>query len=642
MTRLPLLFQLTDEEKVKRERRKAQNREAAKRCREKRKRKQINEAEASELTREKNQKLAAEVRMLKQRYDYLMRFLQEHISGGHCHLVDRHEDQDDLAGNTYNLEEEQIHGCQHVEMQQQRLTDLSDRECVPCKRQRPLATARTDDLQVIERVDLQPELADTVTISLPHNSLTVEEAPRIADILCPLSSEDVSAILSDGIDLNLSDPSSDTNSPVNPTTLFSSFSDHPASTSFISLQNLSGTNSPCSSSFAISDGTSGLGTSLSFSDNGLSANQTSSALTNTLSSFSATTSNDISTYQQSDLSHSDFQHSSSFNSSGHYSNENLSEFSQAKNDFSSSSVFPSSFTTSSSSEPSGAPPHSSETQQSVFQTTNELQIKTEDNESMMNWSTPIPQPAIDTLIAFLTSDASGSRPDCLTHVDIPKESPQGHSFSPITPQCSPATLSPASVCPEIPQLEQQNLITDRVSPSSIAVAKFEQITPRVTPAWVSNTPVSSACLDSRIYPPSDPNIKIMPIPSTPGSSTSTVAYGNMAPTRFRTGVRRASTNVSFPSAPFQALPSSTPHGYTTQLSSSSSSASSSTLSPPPSVPSPSPSSSHEVPESPSILVGATSYYDDGRGYGHRMSPMGAMVFAHPSSAHLEDISSDEE
>ncbi|KAK3776002.1 hypothetical protein RRG08_043687 [Elysia crispata] len=644
----PKKYELTDEEKVKREKRKAQNRQAAKRCREKRKRNQLNEAEASELIREKNQKLAVEVRVLRQRYDYLMRFLQEHISDGRCKLVATNEVQD-LAGATCYTVQEQLQQ-QHQQQQQQRLAEHSNGEDVSYRRPRSCAAVEADGVQVVEWVNLPPDLTDTVTISLPHTPLHSEDAPRITHELRPLSSEDVSAILPDDIDLNLSDPCSDSSSPtLNPSNMFSSLSDQSTSTSSL-FQNAGGAFSPCSSSFAISDATSGLGTSLSFYSSDLSGNQASYSYANenlslgnaSSASFSAASTNDVAVYQQSNASRSEDQFSS-FPPNGQFSFDQLPNLPQTKNDFSSSTNFRSLFSNESHScETISESQFSNTSHQAGLHASTELQIKTEDDRSPAGWNTsfPFPQTTIETLIAILPNDANGSRPDNFT--DIPKDIPSKNYASHITPQCSPATLSPASVCPDLVQAEHQSLLTDRTSPSSVSTTNYEHLMQRGISAWSSCPPATAVCMDSSAGSPCDPGTKVMLTPMIPSSSNATCGSGNMILNKHRAGIRRSSTGVSFPGAPVQALAATMFHGYATQLSSSSSSASSSTLSPPPSVPSPSPSSSHEVPESPSILIGANGCCDDGRGFAQHLSPIGAIVSAHPSSAHLEDISSDED
>ena len=108
------------------------------------------------------------------------------------------------------------------------------------RRPRSCAAVEADGVQVVEWVNLPPDLTDTVTISLPHTPLHSEDAPRITHELRPLSSEDVSAILPDDIDLNLSDPCSDSSSPtLNPSNMFSSLSDQSTSTSSL-FQNAGG------------------------------------------------------------------------------------------------------------------------------------------------------------------------------------------------------------------------------------------------------------------------------------------------------------------------------------------------------------------------------------------------------------------
>ncbi|RUS73875.1 hypothetical protein EGW08_018361 [Elysia chlorotica] len=657
----PKKYELTDEEKVKRERRKAQNRQAAKRCREKRKRNQLNEAEASELIRENNQKLAAEVRVLRQRYDYLMRFLREHISDGRCKLA-AGNDLQVLTGATVCLDGEQqlqLHNHHHHPHQQPQPVESSSAEAESFTRPGSCAAVEVDGLQVVERVDLQPDMADTVTISLPHTPLHPVDAPRITHELRPLSSEDVSAILPDDIDLNLSDPSSDTSSPIlNPSTMFSSsLSDQLASTPTLFLQNAGTAYSPCSPSFAMSDTTSGLGSSLSFYNSDQSGNQTSysyanenhSLGNNSSAAFSATSTNDISSYQQPTASRPD-DHLSSIPLGGQFSFDQLQNLCQTKHDFSPSTNYRPLFPNESQScETLPVSQFPTTSHQAGHHASTGLQIKTEDGESVTGWNTPMsfPQTTIETLIAFLPNDASGTQTDAFTNVDIQIENTANNFVSHNTPQCSPVTLSPASVCPDSVQLEHQSVLADRTSPLSVATTSYEHLTQpqRGNPmfAWSPCPPAATVFLDSSASSPSDASTKVMHTPITPVSSNAT--YGGGSSTinhKPRAGIRRPSSGVSFHGASVHSLVATMLQSFTSQLSSSSSSASSSTLSPPPSVPSPSPSSSHEVPESPSILVGAGGCCDDGRGYAHHLSPMGPVLSAQQSSAHLEDISSDED
>ena len=609
--------------------------------------------QASELIREKNQQLSTEVRVLKQRYDYLKHLLHDHISCGHCQLVGTRTPKPQiLAGTTYCSEEriqqlQQQQQQQQEEQQQQQQQrqhqkqgrELVDAEChqIPCKRAKSCTATRSDSVQVVERV---PDVADTVSISLSHSLLNTDDAPKITPALCTLSSDEVSAILTDEIDLNMSDPSSDTSSPgLNPTALFSSLSDQSTSTSSFTpsfFHSMGGAYSPTSSSFGTSDATSGLGTSLSFSNTDLSGNHHNSSYSNenlslgTFStvSFPTASTNDISSIQQSNQPCGDSQPSPS-TSNGHFLSQQLT-FSRAKTNFSPSTSSPYPNRNHSSEQNAASSPYNGP-QQTELQMATEVPIKTEDGDSLVGWN-PF-QLNIENLLALLSSD-NGSRSENLTHALCAAENSTGCSLSPITPQCSPTTPSPASVWSDPPQLEHSRpSYTDSVSPSTRGI-----FTPRGTS---SKATTATVCIDTSARSPSDAGNKVMPTPViTKSLPSSTSGCGNMISFKPRAAIRRPSTGVYFPPGPpFHALTT-----YTTQLSSSSSSssASSSTLSPPPSVPSPSPSSSHEVPESPSILSGTAGYCEDGRGFGHHLSPVGVNASDYLSTAQLEDISSDDE
>ncbi|BFZ12458.1 hypothetical protein BsWGS_15497 [Bradybaena similaris] len=80
----PKSYELTEEEKAKRERRKAQNRRAAKKCREKRKMKTLSEAEKYRFVRDENQQLRNDVTYLKHKESVFRKFCVEHILHGQC------------------------------------------------------------------------------------------------------------------------------------------------------------------------------------------------------------------------------------------------------------------------------------------------------------------------------------------------------------------------------------------------------------------------------------------------------------------------------------------------------------------------------------------------------------------------------
>ncbi|CAG5114899.1 unnamed protein product [Candidula unifasciata] len=80
----PRSYELTEEEQAKRERRKAQNRRAAKKCREKRKMKTLSDAEKYRVVRDENQQLRNDVTYLRHKEAVFSKFCLEHILNGQC------------------------------------------------------------------------------------------------------------------------------------------------------------------------------------------------------------------------------------------------------------------------------------------------------------------------------------------------------------------------------------------------------------------------------------------------------------------------------------------------------------------------------------------------------------------------------
>ncbi|GFO34856.1 proto-oncogene c-fos-like [Plakobranchus ocellatus] len=665
LTAEPHKYELTDEEKIKRERRKAQNRQAAKRCREKRKRKQLNEAEAAEQTREQNQLLTAQVTELRNRYTHLMKLIQEHQLSGHCHLPEASpahvltetsgkqllpsSKTEITCGEKRHLPT-QLHpaipapslarvvvypsvsmaaSCPRQASPQQNQVLIEDPKiettalAAGSSNQSPLSAsvgivmisanwptkANSSDPHVAETLPSQQMPAETMTNSLPQSLHQTVDALRTAQGLRALSSDDVSAILPDSFDLNLSEPSSDTNSPVqNPTCLF------PSSPSLVSLsvQNISGFSLPNASSLNISNTSSGISQNSSLSNNDQFINQSDSGESLSFqatiySSFPSLPGNKTSTFHTPPTPNCDHELATFF------ANKKCADLSSAT---SFGSSYPSENLLI---EQSPFSPLGNECQQNLeFSMAPEFSVKTE--EAMDPTSS---QFNIETLLDFLPSDRNGGRSETPGHAL--KENPAVIALSPMTPQSSPPAPFPGAVCADLRLSDYQSYQKESVGHSSPSASSlsFEPAASRKLLCSSTHT-VGTVCVQPTICPPKD---LAMTSPVHQGITNAAHCGGNIVITKPRATLRRSSL---------------APYSFTSQLSSSSSSASPSTLSPPPSVPSPSPSSSHEVPESPNILFGNSGCYEEGRSFGHHLSPVGRAISTHQSPTHLENISSDDD